>query len=136
MKLFSVIFTIALFVFLTYLFRYEIYPFITYIHGNVDIKDEFKSEIRPNAMLYITLHNSYGIIFAVKEVINPVFPLEFKITRKNILYPHIVTPRCKIKAFLTYDGDINDIKSGDIYSKPYELYLINMSVRIKLDTKK
>ncbi len=136
MKFFYTALIAGVFIFFIHLFRYDIYPFIIYIHGKIDIKNEFKSEIKPNAMLYITLHNNHGIIFAVKKVINPVFPVEFKITRKNVLYPQLVTPKCKIKAVLNYDGKIDDIKPGDIYSKWHDSYLIATSIRIMLDTKK
>lgn len=123
---------VALFV---YYFKENLYPYITTISGTVEIKEEFIQDLKTNSMLYITLHNDKGIIFAVKQVINPQFPLKFKITTKNILYPEIVTIKCSIKAVLNYHGNLHERKVGDIYSDDIKTIIINPNIKIILNKK-
>ena len=113
----------------------KLYPYFTRVSGTVEINDEFAKELKTNSMLYITLHNDKGIIFAVKQFINPQFPLKFKITHKNILYPHIITLKCSIKAVLNYHGALYEKKAGDLYSDPIETHIFSPSVKIKLNKK-
>lgn len=119
-----------------YFLRNQIYPYLTNVSGRVEIREDYINEIKPNSMLYITLHNEKGIIFAVKQIINPKFPLNFKITYKNVLFPRLVTPKCNIKAVLTYHGNLYEMRDGDIYSTNKPIYIIYRNVNISLANKK
>ncbi|MCX7905585.1 MAG: hypothetical protein N2446_02665 [Elusimicrobiales bacterium] len=113
--------------------REKIYPFITNINGTIYIKSQYLPEVKNNAILYIALYNDKGIIFGIKQIINPKFPLKFKITYKNILYPKLVSPKCTIKAILNYHGNLHEIKSGDIYSNELSIPIIKRNINIILE---
>lgn len=121
--------------FIFYYLKEDLYPHLTQVSGRVEIKEEFLKELKTNAMLYITLHNDKGIIFAVKQVINPEFPVNFKITSKNVLYPKLVTSQCTIKAVLNYHGNLHERKAGDIYSDEIKTFIINPKITLILDKK-
>jgi hypothetical protein len=120
-------------VYLGYENRYNIYAFSTNLTGKIEISEDLSKQIKPNSMLYITLKNDKNIIFAVKEIINPIFPLNFKITRKNVLYPDISSFKIKLEAVINTHGEIGKIKTGDIYSSSIGANILSRNLEIKLD---
>ncbi|MGC8727799.1 MAG: hypothetical protein ACP5SD_00890 [Elusimicrobiales bacterium] len=133
MKRFFFVFLFILSAYFGYKNRYDIYAFSANLTGKIEISEDLSKHIKPNSMLYITLKNDKNIIFAVKEIINPIFPLDFKITRKNVLYPDISSFKIKLEAVINTHGEIGKIKPGDIYSSSIEANIISRNLDIKLD---
>jgi hypothetical protein len=103
---------------------------LVFIKGIFDIPKEFKEKIKPNSILYITLKNDKGVIFAVKEIINPKPPLQFEINHKNVLYPDLITINAKVQAHINTHGNVGEIKVGDIYSEIKNTPIINIRLKI------
>jgi len=127
------IFTIIIIIFAVFLiFQNKTYLLqkIIFIKGVIEINTNFEKKIKPNSILYITIKNDKEIIFAIKKIINPSFPLEFEINHKNVLYPDLITLRTKIQAYINTHGNVGEIKPGDIYSKPIDSSIINTNLKI------
>lgn len=131
MKLSKIFVILVVFLFLLNLLKEKICLYIFNVSGEINITT--RTEIKPNAMLYIAVYNDKGLIFAFKEIINPQFPLKFKLNYKNVLYPKLITSRCKIRAVLNYHGNLNELRQGDIYSENKNIYIIQPFLNINLD---
>ncbi len=73
------------------------------------------------------------MLFAIKEIINPSFPLNFSINRKNVIYPYLSTFNIKLQCTLNTHGEVGKIKTGDIYSELYKTNIFFKNVKINLD---
>jgi len=133
MRKIFILFFIFIFSYSVYYFRFDLYSLLIEISGKIEIENELEKNIRPNTMLYIKVRNDKNIIFAIKEIINPVFPVNFSINRKNVLYPDISSFNIKIETTINSHGEVGKIKPGDIYSKPIEANIFSRNIKIKID---
>jgi len=106
---------------------------LTFIKGSVELADNISKDLKPNSILYIIVKNDKGVMFAIKEIINPKFPFQFEINHKNVLYPDLTTLNIKLQAHINNHGEVGKIKSGDIYSENTNSIIINPKVVIKID---
>ena len=136
MKKIIYILVIVLIIIIVQKYRFSIYSNIIYINGDIEIIEELKKDIKPGTMLYIILQNEKNTTFAISEIINPVFPIRFKITRKNVLYPDISTLRIKAYATLNRHGEVGNIKSGDMFSQTSKTYIISNGLKLRIDEAK
>lgn len=123
----------SFFVYLIYKSRIIIYSNLINIHGNIEIEEGLNKGFKPNSVLYIILKNEKGNTFAIKEYINPVFPLKFKITKKNVLFPDLTTFKTNIYATLNYHGEIGSLKKGDLISDNLNINIFSRNANIKID---
>ena len=85
------------------------------ISGRVGITECLaETAARPNAMLFVTARNKAGVPVAVKKIINPVFPLNFRITSENLIMPGLLTKSLFLEAFLNNHGELGVFRQGDI----------------------
>ncbi|NLH39657.1 MAG: hypothetical protein GX445_06310 [Elusimicrobia bacterium] len=124
---------IVLIIIIVQQYRFLIYSNIIYIKGNIEINEELKKDIKPDTMLYIIIQNEKDTTFAISEIINPVFPVSFRITRKNVLYPDISTFKIKVYATLNKHGEVGNIKSGDMFSQTSKTYIISNRLKLRID---
>lgn len=134
MKKLIAIALISLFIYYAgYQNRFYIYSLITNINGIIEISDDISKSIKPNSILYIMVRNDKNIIFAVKEIINPQFPLKFKITGKNVLYSDISSFKIKIETNINTHGEVGKIKPGDFYSSDIDATIFSRNINIKIN---
>ncbi|HAF95614.1 MAG: hypothetical protein A2X34_05850 [Elusimicrobia bacterium GWC2_51_8] len=85
------------------------------LRGQVVITEHLvETATRPNAMLFMVARNKAGVPVAVKKIINPVFPLNFRITSTNLIMPELLTKALFLEAFLNNHGELGVFRQGDI----------------------
>jgi hypothetical protein len=131
----KIIFTVIILAACVIIFNNRVFIYSNFIHinGEIDIKESFKKEIKPDTMLYIILENEKGTTFAIGEIINPVFPVKFRITRKNVLYPDISTFNIKVYATLNEHGEVGITRNGDMFSQKDNTYFISNRLKLNID---
>jgi hypothetical protein len=72
------------------------------------------SNIAPNSMLFLVVRNASGVPVAVKKIINPSFPLDFDISRENLIMPDLVTDRLTLEAYVNTHGRLAEPRRGDL----------------------
>ena len=85
------------------------------LRGQVEITERLaEAAARPNAMLFMVARNKAGVPVAVKKIINPVFPLNFRITSANLIMPELLTKSLFLEAFLNNHGELGVFRPGDV----------------------
>lgn len=85
------------------------------LRGQVEITEHLvEAAARPNVMLFMVARNKAGVPVAVKKIINPVFPLNFRITSANLIMPELLTRYLFLEAFLNNHGELGVFRPGDI----------------------
>ena len=85
------------------------------LRGQVEITAGLaEAASRPNTMLFLVARNKTGVPVAIKKIINPVFPLDFRITSENLMLPELLTKSLFLEAFLNNHGELGVFRPGDI----------------------
>lgn len=93
------------------------------------------NDFKRNNMLFIIVKNEKDVPLAVKEIINPVFPLKFRLNKKDMILGDLVTARLKLECVLNRSGNIGKMSPGDIYSSdPVKTLLFSKDVKLVLDS--
>lgn len=93
------------------------------------------NDFKRNNMLFIIAKNEKDVPLAVKEIINPVFPLKFRLNKKDIILGDLLTADLKLECVLNRSGNLGKMSPGDIYSSaPVKTLLFSKDVRLVLDS--
>ena len=85
------------------------------LRGRVEIAERLaETASRPNSMLFVVARNTGGVPVAVKKIINPVFPVEFRIASESLIMPELLTKTLFLETFLNTHGELGIFKPGDI----------------------
>ncbi len=98
---------------------YFFYPFalrtLFLVQGTAQITSDLAERAaKPNTMLFLVARNEDGVPVAVQKIINPVFPLDFRLTPSDLIMPDILTKKIYLEAFLNSHGQLGALKSGDL----------------------
>ena len=81
------------------------------LRGQVAItKNLAETAAKPNAMLFMVVRNKAGIPVAIEKIINPVFPLNFRINSSNLIMPELLTNSLFLEAFVNTHGELGVLK--------------------------
>ena len=84
------------------------------IRGTITLGGAAEQALPANSMLFVIAKNESRVPVAVKKIINPVFPLNFEITRANLIMPDLVTRRVYLEAFVNTHGLLGVFRKGDL----------------------
>ncbi|MCX5784794.1 MAG: hypothetical protein NTX59_03815 [Elusimicrobia bacterium] len=85
------------------------------LRGRVEITERLaEAASRPNTMLFVVARNMGGVPVAVTKIINPVFPIDFRMASENLILPELLTKSLFLEAFLNTHGELGVFKPGDI----------------------
>ena len=135
-KIFLLLFVLGFFL----LSAYFIYPFalraVFIVSGSVEITSEIAERAaKPNTMLFLVAKNESGVPTAVKKIINPIFPLDFKMTPSDLIMPDILTKKVYLEAFINSHGELGIFRIGDFKgSMPRPIFIFSKNNRILIDT--
>jgi len=106
------------------------------VSGEIGMPEHIsKNYFKPNNMLFIIVKNEKDVPVAVKEVINPIFPLKFTLTKKDIILQGLITARIKIGCVLNRSGNVGKMSPGDVYSSaPVKTFLFSKNIFLTLDS--
>lgn len=99
-----------------------IYPAITEnvfgISGTVNISTRLKNYTKsPHLECFIIVKNMGDVPIAIKKVVNPSFPLDFNITKEDLMLEGSSKGPFKLEVQLNSHGNIGTLKSGDMFGK-------------------
>ncbi len=84
------------------------------VGGTITTSAETERALPANSMLFIIVKNDGRVPVAVKKIINPVFPLDFVITRSNLILPDLVTRQVYLEAHVNTHGLLGVFREGDL----------------------
>ncbi len=88
------------------------------ISGKIEVAPRLqKNALKPNTTCYVIAKNSSGIPVAIKKIVNPDFPLNFNITKKDLIIPDAWKKPMHIEVYLNQHGEIGKLKAGDMFVK-------------------
>lgn len=114
-KLMAVVFSLGLGV-LLYLCYPAILSSFFKISGKIEVTPRLqKYASKPNTICYIIAKNSGGVPVAIKKIVNPDFPLDFEITKKDLIIPDAWKKPTYVEVYLNQHGEIGKLKAGDMF---------------------
>jgi len=85
------------------------------LSGTVTVANSMLKQAQAaNNTCYIIVKNEADVPIAFKRVINPQFPLQFKITKADLLVGDI-TGKVKVEVEINNHGNVGVLKEGDIF---------------------
>ncbi|MEW5950894.1 MAG: hypothetical protein GX447_09540 [Elusimicrobia bacterium] len=133
----KILVSILLFSFLFFFKKSEILSLLISIPLEVSVSFPSGEYFSPNNVLLIAVKNDKGVPIGLKRIINPVYPLETKISRQDIFMPGLVSSKLEIYAEMNKSGEIGSKEKGGFYSsKTFKTFIISSSIGINLDSKK
>lgn len=115
----------------------EILSFLISIPLEVSVSFPSGEYFSPNNVLLIAVKNEKKVPIGLKRIINPVYPLETKISRQDIFMPGLVSSELEIYAEMNKSGEIDSKEKGGFYSsKTIKTFIISSSISLNLDSKK
>jgi hypothetical protein len=105
--------------------------------GTVNVAPQLLGSLPgPDSMLFVMARNDSGITVAVKKVINPVFPAEFRMNSANLIMPDLLTRRLYFEARVNTHGQLNSPRKGDLQSGANTAAgIVSKGLEITLDTR-
>ena len=106
------------------------------LRGRLEMADSLKeAAARPNTMLFVVARNESGVPVAIKKIINPSFPLSFRLSAENLIMPELLTKFLFLEAFLNTHGELGVTRAGDIKGEIVrQVYFREKDVLLTLNT--
>jgi len=92
------------------------------VSGTIDITPRLsKMSEKPNNVCFIVAKNPGGVPVVIKRVVNPEFPLDFNITKKDLLIEDAWKDTMQVEVFINQHGQVGRLKAGDMFTEPYQI---------------
>ncbi|MFA5161498.1 MAG: hypothetical protein WC421_04555 [Elusimicrobiales bacterium] len=104
------------------------------ISGEVNVSRRLAKLTRaPNTMCYLILKNQGDVPVAIKQFVNPVFPLKFRLTAGDLLLADSWRDPLNLEVRINDHGYIGELQAGDIFAKYDKPVRLRASVYITAD---
>ena len=70
----------------------------------------------PNTMCYLIVKNQGDVPVAIKRYVNPVFPLRYTITSKDLMLADAWKEPLKVEVQINSHGKVGELQAGDMFS--------------------
>lgn len=87
------------------------------LSGRIDITPRLAKlvEARPNMQCFIIVKNAGDIPVAIKQVVNPHFPLDFTVDKSNLTLSQACKGPYKVEVQVNTHGEAGSLKAGDMF---------------------
>lgn len=104
------------------------------ISGEIEIVSRLqKYAEKPNTICFIVAKNSGGIPVAIKKIVNPVFPVSFNITKKDLIIADAWKKPMSVEVYLNQHGEIGKLKAGDMFTeKSKEVKMFDKNINLTI----
>lgn len=114
----------------------DILLFFLSVPVEINISAPSQEHFTPNSILLISVKNEKGIPVGLKKIIDPLFPLKTKISRKDIFLPGLITSKIEISAEMNMSGMVGVKEKGSFYcSKPVKTFFLSSEKKVDMDLK-
>jgi hypothetical protein len=100
-----------------------IYPYVLKgafsLSGKINVSPRLAQAAasRPNTQCFVIVKNMGDVPVAVKQIVNPKFPLEFRIDQKDLILADAWKGPFKMEVQVNSHGQVGELKSGDMFGK-------------------
>jgi hypothetical protein len=87
------------------------------ISGEINVSRRLARNTRaPNTMCYLIVKNQGDVPVAIKRYVNPVFPLHYEITAKDLMLADAWKEPLKVEVRINNHGQVGELQAGDMFS--------------------
>jgi len=104
------------------------------VSGTIEVSPRLaRLAAKPNTVCFIVVKNTGDVPVAIHRIVNPAFPMEYRVTSNDLLLPKPWNGPLNVEVQINHHGRVGKLEAGDMLGRianPVNFYARNVNVTV------